>query len=57
MQPGDKKMTKVFFLKDAWRVMVDGEIVPAEFNSKGAATAAIEVERRRRVSGGSALRI
>ena len=41
-------MTKVFYLKDAWHLMLDGAMVPAEFNSKGAALAAIPVERARR---------
>ncbi len=43
-----KCMTQVFFLHDAWCLLLDGKMVPAEFNSKGAAEAAIEVERSRR---------
>lgn len=31
-----------------WQAAIDGEIIPAEFNSRGAALAAIEVEKRRR---------
>lgn len=31
-----------------WRAIVDGVVVPAEFMSKGAAEAAIQVERARR---------
>lgn len=42
-------LTVVFFHDDAWRVIVDGEMVRAEFNSKGAAEAAIPVERNRRM--------
>jgi hypothetical protein len=42
-------MTEAFFLHDAWRLILDGVIVPAEFNSKGAAEAAIPVERARRL--------
>lgn len=42
-------MTEAFRLSDgAWRVIVDGLVVAAEFNSKGAAEAAIPVERERR---------
>jgi hypothetical protein len=42
-------LTEAFVLGDgAWRVIVDGVVVPAEFNSKGAAEAAIPVERERR---------
>lgn len=41
-------MTEVFFLKGAWKLMLDGVMVPAEFNCKGAAQAAIPVERKRR---------
>jgi hypothetical protein len=41
-------MTEAFFLHGAWKLMLDGVIVPAEFNSKGAALAAIPVERMRR---------
>ena len=31
-----------------WRIIIDGIVVPAEFMSKGAAEAAIPVERARR---------
>jgi hypothetical protein len=40
--------TEVFNLKGDWYCIVDGVMVPATFNSRGAALAAIEVERKRR---------
>jgi hypothetical protein len=44
---------QVFILNYAgvpvWKAIVDDRVVPAEFNSKGAALAAIQVERRRMV--------
>ena len=42
-------MTEVFFLHDAWHLLLDSIMVHAEFNCKGAAQAAISVERERRV--------
>jgi hypothetical protein len=42
------RMTDVFFLKGAWHTVVDDIMISAEFNSKGAAKAAIKVERDRR---------
>ena len=42
-------MTEVFFLHDAWHLLLDGVLVQAEFNCKGAAEAAIPVERERRL--------
>mgnify|MGYP001594985441 CR=1 FL=1 len=46
------KLTDVFILnfngQPVWKVIVDGLVIPAEFNTKGAALAAIDVERRRR---------
>jgi len=42
-------ITSAFFLKGAWYLILDGYIVQAEFNSKGAAQAAISVERARRL--------
>lgn len=42
--------TEAFTLRQGeWSLLLDGKIVPATFNSKGAALAAIEVERARRV--------
>ena len=41
-------MTEAFFLHGAWKLILDGIVVPAEFNSKGAALAAIPIERERR---------
>jgi len=44
--------TCVFALSDSgqevWRAMLDGVIIPATWNSKGAALAGLEVERRRK---------
>lgn len=41
--------TQVFTLREGeWLLLLDGKIIPAIFNSPGAARAAIEVERRRR---------
>ena len=42
------ELTEAFFLHGAWRLILDGVVVPADFNSKGAAEAAIPVERNRR---------
>jgi hypothetical protein len=42
-------MTEVFFLHGAWHLILDGVMVKADFNSKGAAEAAIPVERARRL--------
>jgi hypothetical protein len=42
-------MTEVFFLHDAWHLLLDGTMVAAEFTCKGAAEAAIPVERERRL--------
>ena len=42
-------MTEVFFLHEAWHLLLDGIMVQAEFNCKGAAEAAIPVERERRL--------
>lgn len=33
--------------QEVWKARVGGKIIPAEFNTKGAAQAAIAVERRR----------
>jgi hypothetical protein len=41
-------MTLVFCLHGDWKLLLDGVMVPAEWNSKGAAEAAIPVERARR---------
>jgi hypothetical protein len=42
-------MTDVFTIKQGeWQAIVDGELVKATFKSKGAALAAIPVERARR---------
>ena len=41
-------MTQVFCLRGAWYLMLDSVLVRADFNSKGAAEAAIPVERARR---------
>jgi len=45
-------MTDVFVLnyggQQVWKAIVDGVVIRAEFNCKGAALAAIDVERRRR---------
>ena len=38
----------VYFLHGGWLVMLDGEFMGAVWNSKGAAEAGLEVERRRR---------
>lgn len=43
-----RSITEVFNLHGAWKLILDGSMVPAEFNSKGAAEAAIPVERERR---------
>jgi len=44
--------TEAFILNYAgqpvWKAIVDGKVIPAEFNSQGAARAAISVERARR---------
>jgi hypothetical protein len=42
------KLTETYFLHDAWHLMLDGVVVPAGFTCKGAAEAAIPVERARR---------
>ena len=42
------ELTEVFYLHESWHLTLDGKMVPAEFNSKGAAEAAIPVERARR---------
>lgn len=36
--------------EEVWRAMENGNIIKADFNSKGAAVAAISVERRRRLA-------
>lgn len=42
-------LTQVYSIRDGeWEVMLDGKLVRATFNSKGAAEAAIPVERARR---------
>jgi hypothetical protein len=42
-------MTQVFTIRDGeWKLLLDGVMVPAEWSSKGAAEAAIPVERERR---------
>ena len=43
------ELTEVFFLHGAWRLILDGVMVQAEWNCKGAAEAAIPVERARRI--------
>jgi len=40
--------TWAFFLHDAWHLLLDGVVVDAEWNCKGAAEAAIPIERARR---------
>lgn len=43
--------TETFSIEDGvWHAILDGEMIRATFNSKGAAEAGIEVERRRRAS-------
>lgn len=46
-------MTDVFVIRvvdqEVWRAIVDGRMVKADFNCKGAALAAILTERARRV--------
>ncbi len=42
-------LTEVFSIRQGeWKLLLDGVMVEAEWNSKGAAEAAIEVERTRR---------
>jgi hypothetical protein len=41
------RKSEAFLLGDGWHVIVDGKVIPAVFNSKGAAQAAIPVERKR----------
>jgi hypothetical protein len=41
-------MTEAFLLADGWHLIVDGIVVQATWNSKGAAEAGIPVERGRR---------
>lgn len=41
-------MTEAFYLHEAWHLILDGQVIAAEFNCKGAALAAIPVERARR---------
>jgi hypothetical protein len=42
-------LTQVFTIREGeWKLLLDGMMVPAEWNSKGAAEAAIPVERERR---------
>lgn len=41
--------TRTFSVQDGvWNAILDGKMIEATFNSKGAAEAGIEVERRRR---------
>jgi hypothetical protein len=43
-------VTQVFTIREGeWKLLLDGVMVPAEWNSKGAAEAAIPVERERRM--------
>jgi hypothetical protein len=42
-------MTEAFLLRDGWHLVLDGVVVPATWNTKGAAEAAIPVERKRRM--------
>jgi hypothetical protein len=52
-------LTGTFVIKEAydrrdgtqtvWQAIVDGKVIAAEFNSKGAAEAAINVEKSRRI--------
>lgn len=45
----DPVTTYTFSIEDGvWNAILDGEMIPATFNSKGAAEAGIDVERRRR---------
>lgn len=39
---------QVFNLHGEWKVMLDGEVLPHSWNSKGAAEAGLETERRRK---------
>ncbi len=39
---------QVYFIHGSWRAILGGEPIPAEWNSKGAAEAGLQVERRRR---------
>lgn len=45
-------MTEVFIIRiggqEVWKAIVDGIVIAADFNSRGAALAAIPVERKRR---------
>ncbi len=34
--------------EEVWKAIVDNQVIPAEFNSKGAALVAIPVEKHRR---------
>jgi hypothetical protein len=45
---GGCAMTEAFLLADGWHLIVDGIVVQATWNSKGAAEAGIPVERGRR---------
>lgn len=50
---GTPDLSEVFTLnygdQQVWKAVVDGCVVPAEFNSRGAALAAIPTERARQV--------
>ena len=39
---------------DAWRAVIGGKLLPTEWNSRGAALAGMEVERRRLLAKESA---
>lgn len=43
-------LTEVYNLGGGWRAILDGKPIGAFFNSKGAALAGIDVERRRRLA-------
>lgn len=38
---------QVYLLHGVWKILLSGEIFPAEWNSRGAAEAGLVVERRR----------
>jgi len=41
----------VFTLKfDEWKAILNGKVLPTEWNSRGAALAGLEVERRRQIA-------
>lgn len=48
MTQTDKSETCVFTIeRDVWRAVLHGRLLPAEWNSRGAALAGLQVEARR----------